>query len=776
MAANEIVDPSGKTLQRRRRTLLQIGGPLFGVVVVVAVILGISLRSYLVNRAGVLELTRNMLFLQEQELKVRVSDYLAPAPATAEIARDILAHETLESEPNDAPPRLFLSYAQSMLKNVEQVESFYLADEGDRFWFVGRIEESGAQRVECSHLVVDANGRHFHRWIYDTDGKLLRTEDVDATGYYPAQRPWYKGAMGNRHLYWADPYALRNDQSLVVTASTRFNLQSGHTAVFAINLSLSSLSEFLRKLNIGKSGRAMIVDGEGHVVAGEGLVDLARKSDWDFARMTLDPAKEPVFSRMLSMYHVLGAGPRIVTQTTGDYMTIATPIDHAKQKGWVLLLAAPEKDFASFTRSAGRQNLLLSGVVVALAAALAGFLIRQNRRTEHVTRVLEDERAMRLVENGVLGTIAAQPDLFNPEHGAEILSESLARVGEARRVSFWRLVGNDERLLCEDAYDSQTRAHSTGLELSSTDLGTFVKALLDDEIIESADAAGDERLRAFQRLFMRDIGTRALLLVPISANGKVLGVVALEEASRAKAVSYLAAFVGGVSAVRFAAAGEQEAAHENGPVSATSDASVRFEEGFMLAPGADASDPLPAGRYPMVSVATVVFGASVSRDFEDEVDLLPVVQKIAGQVQEIAREHHLFSAQAIGNRLLLIGGCGKEPDHDAVLRLADAVLAIREVCINTLADADLSSSFRIGMDVGPAIGAQLGEDPAVFNIWGDSVQISELLADSMPDTATIQVSESAYTLLRDRYLFRPRGKFYLPRSGVTRSFIMAGRR
>ncbi len=38
----------------------------------------------------------------------------------------------------------------------------------------------------------------------------------------------------------------------------------------------------------------------------------------------------------------------------------------------------------------------------------------------------------------------------------------------------------------------------------------------------------------------------------------------------------------------------------------------------------------------------------------------------------------------------------------------------------------------------------------------------------------IQASEAAYTRLRENFLFRPRGSFYTPGVGESRTFVLAG--
>jgi adenylate cyclase len=92
-----------------------------------------------------------------------------------------------------------------------------------------------------------------------------------------------------------------------------------------------------------------------------------------------------------------------------------------------------------------------------------------------------------------------------------------------------------------------------------------------------------------------------------------------------------------------------------------------------------------------------------------------------------------------------------------------------------LFDADEGpAAFGLGLDVGSIVCATLGEAPGVFNLWGEAVQGAEALAASAPAEA-IQASERAYLLLRQAFLFRPRGLFYRPQTGEARSYVLAGR-
>ncbi|GBQ12636.1 cache domain-containing protein [Swaminathania salitolerans] len=768
MPVSEIIDPADSDAGNRRRRFIEVVGPILGVILVVVVILVVALHSYHTTRKGVIALSQDLLREQQKHITQEVSDYLAPAPATATVARDLLTDPVTEE-----PPRIFLAYGASMLRNVSQVESFYLADDRGQFWFIDRAPRDIADGMEWVHL--DRKKDVFRHWYYDKSGKLVRTTDTPAKHYDPRQRPWYEGAFDHPDLNWSDPYPTVATQQLIVTAASVLHTDDGHQAVFAINISLNRLTDFLAAMKIGRSGQAVVVDQKGRLVAGTHLLDVAKAANWSFDRMLLNPKTQPVFTRALALFHIYGSGVHLIKAHDTQYVTIMASLHHIRP-GWILMLNAPENDFAAFTAAAGRQGLLFSLVIVVLAALLAGFLVRQSRRSERLQRRLDRQQAQTRAESNALNALAGTTNLLDPTHDAPLLTQRLAELAESRRVSLWRTVGNDERLLCEDAYDSDSDTHSAGMELSHDDLGAFFALLLEGDVIESHEAGTQEGLRTFQRIVMTQIDARSVYIQPIQARGSVIGMVVLEDARRPHAVSHVIAIVAEIAAIRFAALQglENETAKpQNRHTDDRSAVETRMNEGFLAAPGESGSGAFAAGKYAMVSIATILFEDTAA---DSSVDLIPVVQTLVTKFQEVVRRDHIFSAQILGNRVVLIGECAQEPDIDAVRRVADALLALREIALITLSDAELTPSFRIGLDVGRAFGAVLGDDPGLFNVWGEAAQTSELLAVSAPDSGTIQVSETAYALLRDYYLFRPRGMFYLPVLGITNTYVLAARR
>ena len=68
----------------------------------------------------------------------------------------------------------------------------------------------------------------------------------------------------------------------------------------------------------------------------------------------------------------------------------------------------------------------------------------------------------------------------------------------------------------------------------------------------------------------------------------------------------------------------------------------------------------------------------------------------------------------------------------------------------------------------------MGSEQRAYNLWGESVRLADTMAESgLP--GSIVVTETSYRLLRDRYLFRVRGTFYLGGSGEMSTYLLTGR-
>jgi adenylate cyclase len=772
LAAGEIVDISRSNVKRRRQLAAHVGVPLLGVVLVILSILGISLYSYQANRAGALALSRGLLNGLQSRIAREVSAYLDPATQAALIARDMVARNAIPDG-----TATIEGFAASMLTQVPHLESFFLANGRGDFILVRRDPAGGTD----TKLIINNPGARQVSSVHLNDkGEVLDRKLDPGDDFDPRKRVWYQGVMKTDGVYWSQPYMFYNTHIPGITAAIRLTQSGKPDRVFGVDITLEALSGFLASLHIGQTGRAAIVDKAGNVIAAPELAPIAAGKNAQAVHATVTTLSDPALAGAFDRYRIDGHGGRVITVGGRRFVTIASLLPVASQD-WVLLIAAPESDFVAFAANNGRQHLLLSLVTIGLSALLGIQWLRQNRRADRTARLLSLQREIAAREARALSALTSRRGLFDHRQPAPALTESLAEMSEARRASIWRLAGGGRILHCEDSFDPQQNGHIEGLELSRSELPRLFDALDAGEAIELADAGADARTAELHRLVMRPFGSRAVSMLPIRGSSGVIGTVLLEDPKEPARVRNLARAVASIAAMRMAgqteaadhAAGQPDMAQSPAPAPAA-DGPEAFSS--MLAPGGNDLSNLAATVFQSVAAMIIRFDDVITMGRPDQSGVTTVADGIARAMQGIATRYALPYMKLTGHHLVAAAGCTAQPDPGAAVRLADAALAAREACLSLLAQSDLEPVFRIGMDYGPALGDMLGEEPRLFNLWGDVVRTAELMAQSVTDSGTIQVSESAYAQLRQQFLFRSRGVFYVPRIGTARTFILAGRR
>jgi adenylate cyclase len=161
------------------------------------------------------------------------------------------------------------------------------------------------------------------------------------------------------------------------------------------------------------------------------------------------------------------------------------------------------------------------------------------------------------------------------------------------------------------------------------------------------------------------------------------------------------------------------------------------------------------------------------RDTTGESAPASLADSIARALQEVADAHGIGYLRLLADQAVAAAGFSREEAGEpAALRIAAAALETRNRCATVFEAAEMPMEFRVGIDLGVAIGSAVGR-AQVFNLWGDAVRTADRMALSAPPGA-IQVTEAAYARLRQDFLFRPRGSFWLPRVGEMRTYVLAG--
>nr|MBN1229877.1 GAF domain-containing protein [Anaerolineae bacterium] len=221
--------------------------------------------------------------------------------------------------------------------------------------------------------------------IYSVDDMGNRLELIDSLPTYdPRVRPWYSAAKQAEQPVWSEIYLFSALRDLGITASQPVYDPSGELwGVLAVDLTLSQISDFLKELDIGKTGEAFIIERSGLIVASStDEKPYITNADGQQERLHASKSDEPLISQTF----------QYLQEAAGDYTTISdiqyleldiqgkrhflqvTPYYDPRGIDWLIVVAIPEADFMAQINANNRQTLAVSGLAL-LAAILIGILL-----------------------------------------------------------------------------------------------------------------------------------------------------------------------------------------------------------------------------------------------------------------------------------------------------------------------------------------------------------------------------------------------------------------
>src|SRR5215472_13874875 len=522
-AGNQVVDVAvdpRDLRDRRRRAWRRIGIPIVAVVLMVAAIVVAAVVTFRENRHGVLVLTDNLLKSLDNQIAAEVAAYLVPAGRVVRIMRDMLGENAL-THPQDAE-----SIGATALREIPQIAYVSFADQDGNYILVRR--RPGGTEVQ---IIENGPGARRVTWVYRdaTGAEVGRKEDPSET-YDPRQRPWYIGAEGTDQLFWTDAYVFYTGHKPGITVSARYRGADGRIYVYGVDIFLDELSRFLASLQIGRSGKAIIMDSSGDVAASPTGNIMVDQGNGNFVPAKVDALGDPALTRAYDHFRAEGAGRQVEEVNGQPYIVTITPLTTGG-RDWFIVIAAPVEDFAGFIVRSSRNALIISLVIILIATTLAVLFIRQGLRADRSARILAERQRVVGRQTAAFTRVATDLSVFDRGRGGlpGTVTESLVEVTAGRRASVWRL-GVDGRLLTsEDAYHRDSGGHTSGTELHRDELPQFIAALEKGENFSVSDAAKDRRTAELYRIVMESYGTRALLVVPIRREESTIGAILVED-------------------------------------------------------------------------------------------------------------------------------------------------------------------------------------------------------------------------------------------------------
>lgn len=248
----------------------------------------------------------------------------------------------------------------------------------------------GAERTLDGRVrVAEWNGKSSNPkfYTYETDalGRRIKVTDIDSN-YDLLSRPWYQKAVKTGQASWGEVYIWAAPYKNLALPAVKplYNLSGELEAVVAVDLSLEDIQKFLTQLEIGKTGKAFIIDRNGLLVA---------TSTGESRFIMDDPEGNPQRLNVLnSREGIVKTTARYLKQRFGEYTNIdrsyqlefsykgqrqfleVLPYQDELGLDWVIVLLVPEADFMETINANTRRTILLC-VIALLLSVIATMLI-----------------------------------------------------------------------------------------------------------------------------------------------------------------------------------------------------------------------------------------------------------------------------------------------------------------------------------------------------------------------------------------------------------------
>jgi class 3 adenylate cyclase/GAF domain-containing protein len=777
--------------RRRLRRSLRIAVPVIALLALLGSIAGIGTYLYQANRADARLLTDDLLEELQRRIVAEVVEFLEPAAQMVRLAEQLLGRRSLDEQRE----RLAEPLSGHMFAYNPQLETFSIADPAGNFIMLKRMPDGAidTKRIDRRGDEVESS------WIRrDPNGNVLGVEPEPGDTYDPRTRPWYQGAAETRNLYWSDVYVFFTAQRAGITVSQpAFNDSGELLFVYAVDIGLAQLSAFLDGLEIGYFGKAMIIDDDGFLVAYPDPERVLKETSRGLERMHIEELGDPVLNRAFDRLRIDGPGKRELFVEGRRYINTASSLKLALGRDWTLLIVAPEEDFVGFVAENSRRGLYMSVAVLCLASLLAVLLVMQGLRADRNAMLVLERQKQLEAQSRTFSELAEQVAHFDSEDYSAVstLLETVAQTVKPRGISIWRLTGDGQGLFCEGAFDKESAGHTAGMELTKVELPQFFESFARGEEIVVVDAAADPRTAELHQIYLDPLGFRGFASLPIVQRSRVLGAIWLEEdADTIAHGSEDVAFARGVAnmlALRIRPGGASgiTKAREGAPQRVTG-------EGREL-PEAMRETELITGRRAQALLDRISreqaegarIGAQIFEDvtvavmqFTDPMSLAAAVQSeeydsatsdLLLELETMAEDHGVEFLKVLGYQIVCAAGFTEE-SHRGAESVADFVLEALDHIVRLFARLERKMAIQIGIDSGPVMGSAVGRDRAIFNLWGDAMVAATRMAETSA-AGQIQATESTYRRLREDFLFRVRGSYYLEGFGEFSTYFLTGR-
>ncbi len=256
--------------------------------------------------------------------------------------------------------------------------------------FFGVLRDPDTGILQLSYSNASTN---FLRQYYRLDANGDRTYLMHQTDtvYDSRLRPWYRSALSRQGYAWTDIYIAYTTELPNITASFPVYDESGRQLLGVCGTDVvlpEEFRNFLKNLEIGKTGKAFVVDRQGTLISNSIDEPLMRgKGDSATSLLAIESRDRLVRSTAQHLIEQFGSFDRIqnaqqlVFDLNGQRQFLeVVPFQDGFGLDWLIVVTVPEADFMEQIYISTRNTILLAlaalGVAIGVGVLVARWITR----------------------------------------------------------------------------------------------------------------------------------------------------------------------------------------------------------------------------------------------------------------------------------------------------------------------------------------------------------------------------------------------------------------
>jgi guanylate cyclase len=181
-----------------------------------------------------------------------------------------------------------------------------------------------------------------------------------------------------------------------------------------------------------------------------------------------------------------------------------------------------------------------------------------------------------------------------------------------------------------------------------------------------------------------------------------------------------------------------------------------------------------ADRYESVTImfADLVDFTRISAGMSPEA-LVDLLGSVFSRFDELTEKHGVEKIKTIGDAYMVVCGA-PEARADHAEAVANLAIDMKQALAEVAGSSGYELMMRIGINSGPVVAGVIGSSKFSYDLWGDTVNMASRM-EHYGQSNVIQVSESTYELLRDKFVFEKRNLIEVKGKGNVQSYFLLGR-